>query len=253
MGFWNTRSWSVNKNSDNYNVRQQILNYCDFDLLGVAETHLLGESILDIPGYTWKGQNRKSIHVNSRKGSGGVGLLIKNTILEYFNVIVCEDSYEGILWIKFSARMCDFTFLMCECYLPPIDSCRYVNGADFFDNLLGQVYRMQNDGLIVVCGDFNGRCGDMPDFIDEDVDAVCDRNVIDLTRNAHGELLCEFMLSANMCMLNGRNYVKNDFTCQDASVVDYAIMPHEQLALHSKFMVRRVSDLFEQAGLCGSF
>ena len=112
---------------------------------------------------------------------------------------------------------------------------------------------MQNDGLIVLCGDFNARCGDMPDFIDEDVDTVCDRNVVDLTRNVHGELLCEFMLSAGMCMLNGRNYVNNDFTCQDASVVDYAIIPQEQLTLHNEFSVKRVNDLFEQAGCVGLF
>ena len=209
--------------------------------------------MLHIPGYTWKGQNRKSIHVNARKGSGGIGLLIKDDIMEHFKVIVADDSYEGILWIKFNAKKCDFAFHICVCYLPPIDSCRYVNGADFFDNLLGQVYRMQNDGLIVLCGDFNARCGDMPDFIDEDVDTVCDRNVVDLTRNVHGELLCEFMLSAGMCMLNGRNYVNNDFTCQDASVVDYAIIPQEQLTLHNEFSVKRVNDLFEQAGCVGLF
>ncbi len=80
---------------------------------------------------------------------------------------------------------------------------------------------MQNDGMVMKCGDFNGRCGDMPDYIDEDLDTILDRKVVDMTRNVYGELLCDFLISASMCMLNGRKYVVNDFTCNNASVVDY--------------------------------
>ncbi len=133
--------------------------------------------------------------------------------------------------------------MICVCYLPPIYSCRYVNSADFFDTLLSHVYRMQNDGLFMICGDFNGRCGDMPDYIDEDVDTISDRNVVDMTRNVYGELLCDFLISAVMCILNGRKYVVNDFTCKDVSVVDYVFLPYEQLHINSEFTVKCVYDL----------
>ncbi len=122
-------------------------------------------------------------------------------------------------WLKLTGKWSDFVLMICVCSLPPIYLCRYVNGADFFDTLLSHKYRMQNDGMI--SGDFNSRCGDMPDYRDEDVDTISDYNVLDMTRHLYGKLLCNFPISASMCMLNGRKYVVNDFTCKDASLVDY--------------------------------
>ncbi len=158
--------------------------------------------------------------MNASIGSGGVGFLLKDHILDNFSVIIADDTYERIYWLKLTAKRNDFVLMICVCYLPPIFSCRYVNGAYCCDTLLSHVYRMQNDGLFMICGDFNGRCRDMPDYIDEDVDTISDRNVVDMTRNVYGELLCDFLIRAVMCMLNGRKYVVNDFTCKDASVVD---------------------------------
>ncbi len=89
----------------------------------------------------------------------------------------------------------------------------------------------------------------MPDYIDEDVDTVSDQNEVDMTRNVYGELLCDFLISASMCMLNGRKYVVNNFTWKDALVVDYVFLTYEQLHMHSGFTV--VYDLIELAGFVG--
>jgi hypothetical protein len=50
----------------------------------------------------------------------------------------------------------------------------------FFENLLQQVYCNQTIGNIVICGDFNSRCGYYSDFI-EGVDEISKivRNIID--------------------------------------------------------------------------
>ncbi len=72
---------------------------------------------------------------------------------------------------------------------------------------------------------YNARCGPLLDFID-DIDNVPHKNVIDTAMNSYGEMLIDFMMSASMCMLNGRNYTNNDFTCKDLSVVVYIIIPH---------------------------
>ncbi len=84
---------------------------------------------------------------------------------------------------------------------------------------------MQNEGMMLVMGDYNARCGPLLDFVD-DIDNVPYRNVIDTVVNSYGEMLIDFMMSASMCMLNVRNY---DFTCKDVSVEDYAIISYEQL------------------------
>lgn len=73
-------------------------------ILGLAETHLVGQSVVDIEGYTWFGHNRKHIHVRARTGSGGVGVLVRNDVLVNYNVDKVSDSVDGILWIRFSEK-----------------------------------------------------------------------------------------------------------------------------------------------------
>ena len=73
-------------------------------MLGLAETHLIGQAGININGYTWIGNNRKHLHVRARAGSGGVGVLVRNDVLLNYNVIKVNDSVDGILWIRFSER-----------------------------------------------------------------------------------------------------------------------------------------------------
>ena len=63
---------SVNKNSDNYILRSSCLTVADLQIIGLAETHLVGNDNIDFDGYHWFGNNRK-LHVNAKVGSGGVG------------------------------------------------------------------------------------------------------------------------------------------------------------------------------------
>ncbi len=72
------------------------------------------------------------------------------------------------------------------------------------------------------------------------VDTVSEREVIDLTRNAYGELFSDFLINVNCCVLNGRNTVTNDFTSVrrqgGSAVMDYCVMPyHESLDVFTDF------------------
>ena len=56
----------------------------------------------------------------------------------------------------------------------------------------------------------------------------------------------EFLIDANSCILNGRNCIKNNYTCikpQGMLVVDYSIIPHEDLNKYAELTVFTVSDL----------
>ena len=55
----------------------------------------------------------------------------------------------------------------------------------FFSDLLQKVIGYQNDGHILICGDFNARCGDECDYI-EGVDSVPPHIVLDDKCNAVG-------------------------------------------------------------------
>ena len=105
--------------------------------------------------------------------------------------------------------------------------------------------------LFYICGDFNGRCGNLEDYI-AGIDHIPERDVIDYTINKEGERLCDFLVDSNCCIMNGRNCKENNFTfvsTQGASVVDYCITPYEHMSKYEEFTVCLTSDLLTKAML----
>lgn len=218
--------------------------------MGVAETKLKGDDQLQIPGFSWIGQNRTELHVRATTGSGGVGLLIADGVTTDFTASVLDSSTEGILWVKLSHRVENFSICVAVCYLPPEYTTRNVDGEAFFDTLLYQVYMYQKEGPFMIIGDFNARCGVDQDYV-EGVDDVTERHVVDTGHNSFGDPFIQFLLSASCCMINGRNYEANDYTSvsqKGLAVVDYCLVAHEHLALFDKFRVQRARTLFNEAG-----
>ena len=126
----------------------------------------------------------------------------------------------------------------------PENSSRHVDGFNFYDNLLTDMYEYQNRGIPFLCRDFNSRSGDNSDFI-VGVDSLCERNDVDFKTNAFGDILIEFLINANMYILNGRNYVNNDFTSistKGCSVVDYCLVSHDNLSMFDNVSVVRSVD-----------
>lgn len=131
-----------------------------------------------------------------------------------------------------------------------LHSTRAVNVNEFFDTLITQIYTYQSLSIQFICGDFNSRVSDMEDYI-AGVDILSERNVIDFKCNRYGESFIDFLINVNFCMLNGRNYVKNDFTCftsQGQSVVDYCLVGYESLQNCHSFNVIRPRDLITMSG-----
>ena len=75
--------------------------------------------------------------------------------------------------------------------------------------------------------------------------------VIDTTTNSYCDILLEFLIDCNLCMLNGR-LGTHDFThisTRGKSVVDYVFVPHEQFASFSEFSVQSMSDIVGEYNL----
>ena len=196
--------------------------------------------------YQWFGSNRKDIHRRAVRSSGGVGFFIHDRIMKTHTVTTLDDSYDGILWIKLSHKTTAQVFTVCVCYLPPCESSRSQPTA-FFDHLLSLMYQYQNLGPYFIVGDFNSRCANDLDYI-AGVDTVPERHVVDYTSNMYGRQLINFLIDCNCCIVNGRNTVKNDFTCfgpNGSSVVDYCICPQEHLEKFSDFQVLPMHDLMD--------
>lgn len=121
----------------------------------------------------------------------------------------------------------------------------------YYDTLLYQSFSYCKDELFYICGDFNGRCGDLEDYI-AGVDCIPERDVVDYTVNKEGERLCDFLIDSNCCIMNGRNSLKNNFTfvgSQGASVVDYCFTPYKHISKYEAFKVLLMTDLLNEAML----
>ncbi len=197
-----------------------------------------------INGYTWIGNNRRNISATARRGSGGVGILVKDNLYSSFDFNILDDEVEDILWVKMTSKSEGAHLLICVCYLPPAGSSRVVDVSDYFDKLLTQVSQYQNIGRIVLGGDFNSRCANTSDYI-EGVDEIGDRESLDEHENSYCNFFLDFLISSSFCMLNGR-LGNNDFTSiseKGKSVVDYICIPHSQISDHLDFNITTVSDI----------
>ena len=131
------------------------------------------------------------MHVPARTGSGGVGFFIKESICSAFNIEILDSSFNGILWLKVTNHLSNFSIYACVCYLPPENYFRQADVHAFFDNLLTSIYNYQNEGVIFICGGFNSRCGDLDDFI-AGVDKVPQCKAIDFKTNSYVMLIMLF-------------------------------------------------------------
>ena len=229
-------------------IRKECLEALELDIIGIAETHLLKNNYINIEGFKWYGNNRKQIHRRAPKGSGGVGIFVKNTLFEQFNVEVLDSETEGILWISLKHKVTKECLNFCICYLPPANSTRAVNAQEYFDVLMSQMYEYQSVGQVTIFGDFNTRIGDNLDFI-PGVDFIPERDIKDYQINQYCDTFINFLISTNLCILNGRNCKNNDFTSishKGSSVVDYCLVPYEKLDTYCDFEVIRSRDLIER-------
>ena len=104
-----------------------------YDILGLAETKLADNCEITLENDSFFGQNRAT-HIRARCASGGVGFLIRNELLKYFNVHVLDNSVEGILWLRLSAKGDEDDLCVCVAYLPPYNSPRSEPNM-FFESL----------------------------------------------------------------------------------------------------------------------
>ena len=250
------RRWSTNANSDNFKVRSEAIKYANLDLIGVAETNLGKSEFISLENYEWFGHIRSNLYRNVWKGSGGVGFLVKKDLLSYFKIEILDSSTEGILWINLKDSIDTsgdpYSFSACVCYLPPQGSSRNIDPHNFFDSLLFQIHVYGKDSNFFLCGDYNARCADYEDFI-AGIDDIPDRDITDFTSNQYGQILCEFLMDANCCILNGRgNYIQNNCTFispnAGSSVIDYCLVPYESLASFDNFNILKMSELLNNTG-----
>lgn len=85
-------------------------------MYGISETHLKDNEAIELDGYKWIGCNRRILSNKAWRGSGGIGFLIKNCILDNFDVDILDNSRDDILWINLKCKHDqNFMLYLCVC------------------------------------------------------------------------------------------------------------------------------------------
>ena len=246
----NINGWTDN----NKHLRESIINYSKADILSINETKLKNDEKIDCDGFYWFGNNRSYVHVDAPTASGGVGFLVRNSMAECYNFEEVDKSYNDIIAMKFSHKHNDFSFLVISAYLPPENSPWGRDASAFFSHLLQLIYTYNNVDAIFLMGDFNSRISNLPDN-DEALDGIPNRCAnVDEKINGHGRGFVDFLIDSKCCVLNGRVSPEksNQYTFHSVrglSLVDYFVVPHDNLVLCKDLIVESCSDIVNKLGV----
>ena len=178
---WNVNGWTLT----NSKIRESILKKINPDIICLTETHLTQGREIKLEGYHWYGHNRSLLNARAKRGSGGVGILVKDDIFNIFKVVITDKCYEGILCISLTHKHSDFDITVIVTYLPPENSVWGRDSSSFFSHLLSLVYSSVDSDIIVICGDFNARISNLDNY-KPDIDDITRRISIDNVINEHG-------------------------------------------------------------------
>ena len=146
----------------NCELRTNMIKYCNCDIMCLCETHLKNDETIAIDGYKWIGNNRHNLHVNARKGSGGVGFLIKEILLNKIEILCVDKSIDGVVKLLLHHKLNGYNLILFGCYVPPENSSRGRVSHDIFSYLSTQIYQdITEVDNIVICGDLNARLGNL--------------------------------------------------------------------------------------------
>jgi len=245
VGSWNVNGWT----GENSVLRESIINKLDLDVVCISETHLKNNEHIEFEGFTCFNNNRKLVHRRAPKGSGGIAILVRDSVLRDYSVTQVSKDFEGILGIQLENIDTGFISVIFCCYLSPENSTWGRNADNMFSQLTAEIYANQEADLIVVTGDFNARIGKEQDYV-MNLDEVKDRIVLDEIKAGHANALLDFMKDTKMVMLNGRitpefdNYTS--VSTRGAAVVDYIMTGQTSLNCCKQMKVELTSDLIQR-------
>ena len=219
----------------------------------LCETHCLNDDIVTIDNYTIYQHNRQP-QGGERRGSGGILIAIKNTILFSHEVLGIYKTADGILGLKMRQTFTEYTIGIMANYLSPSNYHYGRDAENYFNNCSVLWETLSDCDLRVGAGDYNSRTKQGVDYIlDIDGGLIPPRNNVDQIKNSHGDSFLSFLKDNRTVILNGRVTPEyNNFTFvtpRGASVPDYIICPVDNIDNCESFKVLLMSDIVNMFGL----
>ena len=204
-------------------------------------------------------------HQRAKRPSGGIAVLIKNTIK---HIVKIEKINEHVIWLSIKQKQ-QPSLMVGGTYIPPAGSKIYLNYEinDIFQALQTDIGNfLLSTPFVALCGDFNSRTGGLSDMNfnvngkDSDVIASL-HNIINIPESAQntvwqtknrlmkdkvhnnfGKELIQLCVSSNMRIMNGFFNEQNtdEFTCHaplGRSTVDYLLCTHPFFNIMNNFEV----------------
>ena len=90
-------------------------------------------------------------------------MLIREEVLKHYQVEILEAEIED-MWEKLNQGEKEEGLVLAVCYVPPESSSYGRSSEEYFQILAEQVVKFGvfgSLGPLIICGDFNARCGDL--------------------------------------------------------------------------------------------
>ena len=243
---WNINGFNSVSKPYNTVFKREIIGslYSDFWIL--PETHCRENEILEIDNFTVFQVNRK-VNDNNRRGSGGIAIIVNNSVLETHIIEGVFRGIDGQLGLKLKNNLNDLLLGIVGLYLPP-DSYIYGQDAEHFFSEASVIWNDMTDcDLLIGAGDLNARTKDLKDYLPEIDGDLPIRSNPDMTKNAHGNNFVTFLKDNRAVILNGRTTSQfNNFTfvsTRGSSVPDYVFCPLEHYQYCKEMKVMLVRDV----------
>ena len=236
--------WTQN----NHRLREKLVKLNNPDIVCLTEMDLRNNENINVPNFVFFGLNHMTTCNLNKCGSGGVGILVKNTMLSDYEVSKTLELYETVLGLKLRSKQTGKSFVVYCTYLPPENSRYDRTNEEILNCITIDFYRNIECTHLVVCGDLNARIGNCDDC-DTDGNIPCHK-VLDPEINSQGAKGLEFVNDIKGVVLNGRVTPElDDFTSvmphKGRSVVDYIIVRQNEFSAVKELKVMSCIDVIE--------
>ena len=136
-----------------------------YDIIFLNECWIPEKVKLELSGYTLKIKARKR-KKNARRDSGGLCVLIKNSIADFFEFIEWNNEDGMIVKVKCQYTSINKDLYFVFVYMRSNNSTRndLTQECDAFDLLYLKICELRENNEIVIIGDFNSRTSSLSDF-----------------------------------------------------------------------------------------
>ena len=152
---WNIRGIS-NKLNDS-EIQKMLF---DHDIIILVETMKDCNFEIDVPGFTSYHFGGKKKHKKTKRASGGIDIMIRDSISK---AITVDSPGEIIVWVTLKSNYFTGATKDIKIYLPP-NGTSYVSDINQpFYFIEGEIAKYVDSHYIYLCGDFNSRTAVRPD------------------------------------------------------------------------------------------